>query len=163
MASSFRKVCGFAVHTTTAGCVFGFLHPETISEKCVFRIRVDGRPKRCNTCAVSPKSVVVWRGLKHFAANVSRHIQHCIPGNSSGKIVWQLYFFLHLFFFFVIRTARAVSFHLSFYSVCVCLLFSFCVVYWRLANGALPPPTGLECRLCSSRTSPFHCDSRGCM
>ena len=66
MASSFWKVCGFTGHTKWEGCVFGFFHPETpfskkcVLRRCVFSIRVDGRPKQCFTCAFSQKSVFVW-------------------------------------------------------------------------------------------------------
>ena len=51
MTSSFCEVCGFAVHMKMGGLCFQiYLHPE---------IRV-GRPKRCNTCAFSQKTILVW-------------------------------------------------------------------------------------------------------
>ena len=47
----------------TGGLRFRISPPwDPFSKKCVFRIHVDGRPKRCNTCAFSQKSVVMWTG-----------------------------------------------------------------------------------------------------
>lgn len=37
---------------------------KCVFRRCVFRIRMDGRPKRCNTCAFSQNGVVVWTGPK---------------------------------------------------------------------------------------------------
>ena len=37
---------------------FSTLSKKCVFRRCVFRIRVDGRPKRCNTRAFSQKSVL---------------------------------------------------------------------------------------------------------
>ena len=65
------KVCWFAVYTRTGGLRFWTCPPwDPFSKKCVlrrcfYRIRVDGRPKRCNTCAFSQKNVFVWTASKN--------------------------------------------------------------------------------------------------
>ena len=66
MASLFWKVCGFAVHMKTGGLRFQISPPwdpfskMCVFRRCIFRIRMDGRPKRCNTCAFSQKSVLAF-------------------------------------------------------------------------------------------------------
>ena len=52
MTSPFRKVCRFTIHMKTEGCVCRSPW-DLVTKKCVFRIRVDGRAKRCKTWAFS--------------------------------------------------------------------------------------------------------------
>ena len=72
MVSSFWKVCGFAIHMKT-----GDLFSKSAFSGAAFRISKDGQPKRCNTCAFSQKSVVVWTGPKSslcfYVSMIRRH------------------------------------------------------------------------------------------
>ena len=72
MASSFRKVCGFAIHMKMGGLRFRIFPPrDPFSKKCAFRIRVDSRPKRCNTCVFSHENA-----KEHF----------CVDENSGAEL-----------------------------------------------------------------------------
>ena len=52
----YAKVCGFAVQTRTQGQCFRIIPPrDQISKKCVYRIHVDDRQKRCMTCVYTQK------------------------------------------------------------------------------------------------------------
>ena len=59
-----------AVHMKTWGLHFWIFPPwDPVSKKCIFRccifkIRVDDRPKQCKTCAFPQKSVSVWMASK---------------------------------------------------------------------------------------------------
>ena len=92
MASSFWKVCGFSVHTKTGG-----LHPETRFQKsalfrrCVFRILVDGRPKRCNPCAFSQNSVLVWTAPNCTHSKTFYEVKEASPCNTTVQLCWSLH------------------------------------------------------------------------
>ena len=65
MATLFWKVSRFAVQTRTGGLRFRISPPwDPFSKKCIFRHCIfktaNKWPKRCNTCAFSPRSIFVW-------------------------------------------------------------------------------------------------------
>ena len=93
MVSSFRKVCGFAVHMRMGGLRFRIFPPwdpfskKCVFSRCIFRIRVDGRPKRCNTCVFSHENAKErYRvdDLQDDGAGLQGHQQYCthLPPNT---------------------------------------------------------------------------------
>ena len=69
IASSKHKVCRVADQTNTQRQRFRIFPPwEPVSKKCVYRIHVDDRPKRCKTCVFTHKSVSTWMAPQCAAA-----------------------------------------------------------------------------------------------